>query len=286
MKELRLEYSIRFMCMMLQASASGYYAWLSRPPSKRELATARLEIEIKASHERTRGTYGSERLQRELTGNGIEVSIYRIRKIRAKLGIVCKQRRRYKATTDSKHTLPVAENLIGQTFVASAPNEVWLSDITYISTGEGWLYCAAHKDMFTGEIVGYALGNQITKGLVLRSLYNAVLAKRPPSGIIHHTDRGSQYCSHAYGKLLSKLKMTVSMSRKGNCYDNAPMESFWGTLKNELIYHERYETRDEAMRDIREYIEIFYNRQRIQERLGYLSPAAYAQEFYKKKEAA
>ena len=286
MKELRLEYTIRFMSMMLSASASGYYAWLSRPPSKRVQAYERLEVEIKAAHERTRETYGPERLQRELASHKIKVSIYRIRKIRERLGIVCKQRRKYKATTDSKHTLPVAENLLNQTFTVSRPNEVWLSDITYISTGEGWLYCAAHKDVFTGEIVGYALGKQITKDLVLRSLSNAVLAKRPSAGLIHHTDRGSQYCSHAYGKLLNELKMTVSMSRKGNCYDNAPMESFWGTLKNELIYHERYETREKAMRDIREYIEIFYNRQRIQERLGYLSPVAYAQEFYKKRMAA
>jgi transposase InsO family protein len=176
----------------------------------------------------------------------------------------------------------VADNLLNQTFTVSAPNEVWVSDITYIPTDEGWLYCAAHKDMFNGEIVGYALSERITKDIVIRSLYNAVSAKKPFSGLIHHSDRGSQYCSHAYRRLLEKFGMTASMSRKGNCYDNAPMESFWGTFKNELIYRKRYKTREEAVKDITEYIEIFYNRERIQERLGHLSPVLYEQIFYKK----
>jgi transposase InsO family protein len=161
-----------------------------------------------------------------------------------------------------------------------------VSDITYISTDKGWLYCAAHKDLFNGEIVGYALGARITKELVGRSLIRAVAAKRPPKGLIHHSDRGSQYCAAEYQKLLKQFGMKSSMSRRGNCYDNAPMESFWGTLKNELVYHCHYRTREEAIKQIAEYIEVFYNRERRQKRLGYLSPVAYGKKFYARKVAA
>jgi putative transposase len=154
------------------------------------------------------------------------------------------------------------------------------TDITYIPTEEGWLYLAGHKDVFTGEIVGYAMGPRLTKNLVSQSLFRAVAAKGPVAGLIHHSDRGSQYCSQEYRKLLDQFHMRVSMSRKGDCYDNAPMESFWGTLKNELVHHRRYGTRREAIEEITEYIEIFYNRQRRQARLGYLSPAAYERQFY------
>jgi transposase InsO family protein len=177
----------------------------------------------------------------------------------------------------------VAENLLNQRFEATMPNEIWLSDITYIPTEEGWLYLAGHKDLFTGEIVGYAMGNRITKNLVSQSLFRAVAAKGPGVGLTHHSDRGSQYCAHEYRKLVDQFKMRASMSRKGDCYDNAPMESFWGTLKNELIHHRRYKTRGEAIREITEYIEVFYNRQRRQARLGYLSPAVYERQFYERQ---
>ena len=182
--------------------------------------------------------------------------------------------------------MPVAENLLEQNFEASLPNRVWVSDITYVATDEGWLYCAAHKDLLNGEIGGYALGPRITKRLVVDSLRMASTAKKPDPGLIHHSDRGSQYCSSDFVKLLEKCKMKASMSRKGNCYDNAPMESFWGTLKNELVYHQRYTTRDKAVREITEYIEIFYNRQRRQASLGYLSPVVYRQQLYREKCAA
>jgi len=280
MKELRLQYPVPLMSEILGVSASGYYAWLIRPPSKRAQEETRLEVEIRAAHKRTRQSFGPERLQHDLAANGIKVGVCRIKHIRKKLGISCKQKKKFKATTDSSHTLPVAENLVDQQFKVSAPNRVWVTDITYIPTGEGWLYLAGHKDLFTGEIVGYAMGPRMTKSLVSQSLFRAVAAKRPKKGLIHHSDRGSQYCSYEYRELLDQFGLTASMSRKGNCYDNAPMESFWGTLKNELVHHRRYTTRDEAIRDIREYIEIFYNRQRRQARLGYLSPAAYEQSFY------
>jgi putative transposase len=286
MKILRLKYSLPLLSRVLEVSRSGYYSWLNRQPSPWAKEEARLEVEIKAAHTRTRGTFGPERLQEDLAAHGVKVGVLRIRRIRKKLGIRCKQVKKFKATTNSKHTMAVAENLLNQNFDTTAPNQAWVSDITYISTDEGWLYLAAHKDLFNGEIVGYALGSRITKDLVMRSLLMGVTIKEPPQGIIHHSDRGSQYCSGDYVKLLEKLNMRSSMSGKGNCYDNAPMESFWGTLKNELVYHQRYATREQAIREITEYIEIFYNRQRRQKRLGYLSPAAYAQKYYKKRCAA
>ena len=286
MKEMRLRYCIPQMCRLLGVSASGYYRWLCRKPSRRAQEEGRLEVEIKAAHKRTRETCGPERLQRDLAEHGVKAGVCRIRRIRKKLGLRCKQKKKFKATTDSKHTLPVAENLLNQQFEATAPNQIWLTDITYIPTEEGWLYLAGHKDVFTGEMVGYAMGPRMTKNLVSQSLFRAVAAKRPVPGLIHHSDRGSQYCSHEYRKLLDQFHMRASMSRKGDCYDNAPMESFWGTLKNELVHHRRYGTRREAVREITEYIEVFYNRQRRQARLGYLSPAAYERQFYEMPIAA
>jgi transposase InsO family protein len=265
---------------MLGVSASGYYRWLSRKPSNREREEGRLEIEIKAAHKRSRETFGPRRLQRDLLEQGVKVGICRIRRIRKKLGLQCKQKRKFKVTTDSRHTLPVADNLLNQRFEATAPNQIWLSDITYIPTEEGWLYLAGHKDVFTGEIVGYAMGTRLTKNLVSQSLFRAVSTKRPAAGLIHHSDRGSQYCSQKYRKLLDQFQMRASMSRKGNCYDNAPMESFWGTIKSELVHHRRYRTRQEAILEITEYIEVFYNRQRTQAKLSYLSPAAYERQYY------
>jgi len=280
MKELRLDYPLALVRRVLNVSASGYYSWLDRPPSKWAREETRLEVEIKAAHKRTRQTYGPERLQYDLAEHGIRVGICRIKRIRRKLGICCKQKRKFKATTDSKHTLPIAENLLGQQFAVAAPNKVWTSDITYVPTDEGWLYVAGHKDLFSGKIIGYAMGARMTGNLVSDSLFSAILAKHPGRGLIHHSDRGSQYCAREYRDILDRFGLKVSMSRKGNCYDNAPMESFWGTLKQELVHHRRYRSRLEAIYDITEYIEIFYNRQRLQARLGFLSPAAYEQRYY------
>ena len=285
-KGLRLNYPFPLICRALKVSVSGYYAWSVRKPSRRTQENARLEVEIKAAHQRTRATYGAERLQEDMQAHGVDTSVYRVRKLRKKLGIRCKQNKKFKVTTDSNHKLPVAENLLDQKFEATEPNRVWVSDITYVPTEEGWLYLAGHKDICTGEIVGYALAERMTKHLVSRSLYRAVVSKGPGKGLIHHSDRGSQYCSHDYRKLLDQFGMKASMSRRGNCYDNAPIESFWGTLKNELVHHTRYKTRQEAMEEITEYIEVFYNRQRRQKRLGYLSPAAYEKKFYQERLAA
>lgn len=268
------------MCEILDVSASGYYIWLNRPLSRHGKEELRLEIEIKAAHKRNHETYGPERLQADLARHGIHVGVHRIKRIRRKLNLRCKQKKKFKATTNSNHGLPVAENLLDQNFVAEAPNRIWVTDITYIPTTEGWLYLAGHKDLFTGEIVGYAMGKRMTKNLVSQSLFRAVAAKRPMQGLIHHSDRGSQYCATEYRKLLEQFKMRASMSRKGNCYDNAPIESFWGVLKNELVHHRRFATRSDAMREITEYIELFYNRKRCQQRLGYLSPAAFERKYY------
>jgi transposase InsO family protein len=265
---------------MLKVSLSGYYDWLERPPSERAKEELRLELEIKAAHRRTRQTYGAERLQHELAEHGVKVGIWRLMRIRRKLGLRCKQKKKFKVTTDSRHKLPVAKNLLGHEFKVYAPNRVWVSDITYIPTNEGWLYLAGHKDLFNGEIVGYAMGERLSKNLVGESLLRAISTRRPEKGLMHHSDRGSQYCSHEYQHLLKQFGLEVSMSGKGNCYDNAPMESFWGILKQELVYHRHYRTRREAIADIVEYIEIFYNRGRSQARLGYLSPATYARKYY------
>ena len=280
MKELRLEYPVPLLRRVLSVSASGYYAWIDRPLSKWAREEARLEVEIKAADKRTRQTYGPERLQHDLAEHNVRVGICRIKRIRKKLGIRCKQKRKFKATTDSRHTLPVAETVLDQQFKVYEPNKVWVSDITYVPTDEGWLYLAGHKDLFTGEIVGYAMGERLTKNLVSQSLFRAVAAKGPAKGLTHHSDRGSQYCSYEYRQILDQFGLQASMSGKGNCFDNAPMESFWGILKQELIHHRHYRSRREAMEDITEYIEIFYNRQRLQAGLGYLSPVAYAQKYY------
>ncbi len=281
MRQMRLDdYPVPLLSRMLRVSSSGYYGWVDRPPSERAREEMRLEVEIKAAYRRTRQTYGTSRLQHELAEHGIRAGICRIKRIRRKLGLRCKQKRKFRVTTDSKHKLPMAENMLKQQFKVYKPNTVWVSDITYVPTDEGWLYLAGHKDLFSSEIVGYAMGERLSRNLVSQSLLRAVITRRPEKGLLHHSDRGSQYCSHEYQSLLTQFGLEASMSEKGNCFDNAPMESFWGIIKQELIHHRHYRSRREAKEDITEYIEIFYNRQRLQARLGYLSPVAYAQNYY------
>ena len=231
MRQMRLHYPLPLISRILKVSVSGYYAWLDRPLSKWAREEARLEVEIRAAHKRTEQVCGAEKLQYDLAEHGIRVGICRIKRIRKKLGIRCKQKRKFKATTNSKHKLPVAENILGQQFAVNAPNKVWVSDITYVPTDEGWLYVAGHKDLYAGNIVGYAMGERLSRNLVSQSLLRAVVAKRPDEGLIHHSDRGSQYCSHEYRNLMNQFGLKVSMSRKGNCYDNAPMESFLGNAQ-------------------------------------------------------
>ena len=221
---LRHAHPVAAICRALAVSESGYYAWHKRPPSPRARANARLETEIKAAHERSRQTYGPERMQAELADNGIQVGIHRIKRIRRQLGLRCKQKRKFIATTDSAHTLPVAANVLNREFAATGPNKVWVTDITYIATDEGWLYLAGVKDVFSGELVGYAMADHMTCTLVTQALFRAVATKRPEKGLIHHSDRGSQYCAHSYQKILRQFGMQASMSRKGNCWDTLSPE--------------------------------------------------------------
>jgi putative transposase len=262
MKQWRLDFPTKTMCRVFSVSRSGYYTWLKRKPSRRTQEDERLKVAIKTAHKKTRESYSARRLQPELAADGFVAGRDRIARLRRELDIRCRQKRKFKATTNSNHKLPVAENLLAQTFTPSAPNEVWLTDITYIHTDEGWLYLAGVKDVFTCELVGYAMAKRMTQELTAQALFRAVQQKRPTPGLIHHSDRGSQYCAYDYQKLLTQFGMKASMSRRGNCYDNGLMESFWGTLKNELVYQCRYATRADAEAPIREYIEIFYNRQR------------------------
>ena len=285
-EELRRQHPVAAMCRVLEMSETGYHTWRKRPVSARALENARLEIEITAAHQRTRQTYGPQRLQPDLADHGIEVGVHRIKRIRKKLGLRCKQKRKFKATTDSNHALPVAPNLLDRQFDTAAPNEAWTTDITYVPTDEGWLYLAGVKDLFNGELVGYAMNERMTQKLVTQALFRAVATKRPGRGLIHHSDRGSQYCARDYQKLLRQFGMRPSMSRRGNCWDHAPMESCWNTLKTEFIHHRRFATREQAKQEITEYIEVFYNRVRKQAGLGYLSPAVFTQQYHAKKMAA
>ena len=279
-ESMRRSYPVALMCRVFNVSESGFHARRTRPPCERERENARLEVEILAAHQRTRETYSAKRLHHDLADHNVQTTVYRVRTLRKKLGLRCKQKLKFKVTTDSKHNLPVAPNILNREFTVNAPGKVWVSDITYILTDEGWLYLAGVKDLFNGELVGYAMNERMTRHLVIQALFRATANKHPDKGLIAHSDRGSQYCAHDYQDLLQQFGMIASMSRKGDCYDNAPMESFWGILKTELVHHRKFKTRQQAIQEITEYIEIFYNRQRKQKRLGYLSPAQFTQQYY------
>lgn len=279
-EQWRQQFPIEAMCQVFGVSRSGYYNWVQHDPSDRKQSDERLKLEIKVAHIRTRETYGTRQLQTELAENGIIVGRDRLARLRKELRLRCKQKRKFRATTNSNHNLPVAPNLLNQTFAPTAPNQVWVADLTYVATQEGWLYLAGIKDVYTCEIVGYAMGERMTKELTGKALFMALRSQRPPAGLIHHSDRGSQYCAYDYRVIQEQFGLKTSMSRKGNCYDNAPMESFWGTLKNESLSHYRFNNRDEAISVIREYIEIFYNRQRRHSRLGNISPAAFREKYH------
>ena len=273
-QNLRLHYPLRLACRLLRVSTSGYYSWYKRPIKAEN--SERMTAVVKAAHLKTRGTYGAERLHKELLAEGHDISLWKVKETRRKHGLILRRKRKFVRTTDSNHAVPVAPNLLSRNFTQNVCNRVWVSDITYIPTREGWLYLAGIKDLCSKEIVGFSLSSHMDTSLVTNALYNAFHAHRPLPGLTLHSDRGSQYCSHAYQEKVEKYRMVCSMRRTGNCYDNAPMESFWGLLKTELVHRRQYATHAEAIADITEYIEIFYNRQRRQAALGYLSPAAFA----------
>jgi len=266
-------YPVQLMCAVLEVSPAGYYAWRDRPVSERAKSDATLLAEIRQVHRDSRGRYGSPRVHAALRRQGRDASRGRIERAMRRNGIraiMAKPRRA--RTTDSRHDLPIAPNLVARDFTTDAPNRVWLGDITYIPTAEGWLYLAVIMDLFSRKIVGWAMRDHMQVELASAALTMAIRDRRPQAGLICHNDRGVQYASHAYRGALASASLTASMSRKADCYDNAPMESFFHTLKTELVHHRNYKTRDEAQRDIFAYIEGFYNRTRLHSALGYIPP--------------
>jgi len=276
-QEHRHEFHVWLMCRVLEVSRGGFYRWLKRPVSPRNAENERLLLLIRAIHESSRGTYGSPRIHAQLRAQSKFHGRKRIARLMREHKIQGKRRRKFRVTTDSKHNFLVSENVLDRKFSVEAPDKTWLADITYIATREGWLYLAAVMDLYSRRIVGWAMDSRICRHLVEQAFYMACFNRSPGPGLLHHSDRGSQYASGDYQKLLKAHGVVCSMSRKGNCWDNAVMESFFGTLKTELVYHRIYETRKEAQSDIFEYIEVFYNRQRLHSALGYRSPVAYEQ---------
>jgi transposase InsO family protein len=263
------------MCNELNVSSSGYYAWRERPPSAREMANQELYTKIKTVYDDNHGVYGSPRIYRELKDQGIACSQNRIARLMRLRGLRAKQTKRFRSTTKRNQAHPVAPNLLKRHFVAERPNQKWLTDITYIPTQEGWLYLAAILDLYTRRIVGWAMSDRMTSDLTISALKMALQQYQPMSGLLHHSDQGSQYTDRNYQALLKDHGIQASMNSVGSWYDNAPMESFFGTLKGEWVHHSAYRTRDEARADLFYYIEAFYNRRRLHSALGYLSPESY-----------
>lgn len=265
----------------MQVSRSGYYAWLKRPESQRSQENKQLVKQIEEIHRQSRKTYGSPRIHEELKDRGVSCSENRVARLMQQHGIAVEKKRKFMRTTDSNHQFPIAPNLLNQQFEASKLDTVWTADITYIWTKEGWLYLAIVLDLFSRRIIGWSMAPTMERTLVIAALRMAVAARNPGEGLIHHSDRGSQYASHDYHKILQQRGVVSSMSRRGNCYDNAPTESYFATLKRELVYRSNYTSHAEAKQDIFEYIEVWYNRQRKHSSIGYMSPVEYEQQWKK-----
>lgn len=271
----RDEYPLGLMCKALKVSRSGYHSWKSREPSLLEQENLRIVSTIEKIHLGSKQTYGSPRIHAVLTGLGEDCSKTKVARLMKKYGIRAKTKKRFKATTNSKHKLPVAENVLNRDFTPSSANESWAGDITYIWTREGWLYLAVIIDLFSRKVVGWAMEKTMSRELVLDALRMAVRSREPSAGLVCHSDRGSQYASGDYQQLLQTYEMICSMSRRGDCWDNSVVESFFGSLKQEHVFFCDYSSRDEARRSIFEWIEGFYNCERLHSTLGYLSPMEY-----------
>jgi putative transposase len=269
----------------MEVSRSGYYAWRKWGKSSRQKENERLIPVVRAAHKISKGTYGARRIAKEIEAHGSSCGRARAGALMKLAGVVAKQKNKFKATTDSKHNLPVAPNLLNREFEAGEPDKVYVSDITYIWTNEGWLYLAVVLDLFSRQIVGWSLSNRISRKLVINALRMAIWRRQPLPGLILHSDRGSQYCSIEFQKMLDTHRMISSMSRKGNCWDNAVAESFFGSLKTERVFFSSYKTREEAKRDIVDYIEMFYNSNRRHSYLGYVSPKKFEELWLLKKAA-
>jgi transposase InsO family protein len=266
------------MCRALGVSRAGYYAWRARKPSAAEIRREELTAEVKQIHEEVKGRYGSPRIHAELVARGHECCVNFVAKLMREVGIAAKTKRRFKQTTDSNHSMPVTENVLDRQFEPDEPNESWCADITYVPTREGWLYLAVVEDLFSRAVVGWSMAETMTSRLVVDALEMALLRRlkgSSSSGLVAHSDRGSQYASEHYQRRLREEWIRCSMSRRGDCWDNAPMESFFASLKKELVHHEDYATREQAKASIFEYIEAFYNRVRRHSALGYVAPAEY-----------
>jgi transposase InsO family protein len=263
------------MCQVLKVSRSGYYDWLKYPISQRKIKDMELKQEIRRIYDKSRKRYGSPRIHQQLLREDYHIGKKRVERLMQELDIQAVAKKKYRATTDSTHSKPVAFNYLNRDFTAEKPNKSWVADITYIWTAEGWLYLATIMDLFSRKIISWSLRNRLTKELVIAALDMAVKQRNLSPDLLIHSDRGSQYASELYQLHLLKHGILCSMSGKGNCWDNAVMESFYRTLKVELIYQTTYQTRREAQRDIFEYIEVFYNRERLHSSLGYYSPEEY-----------
>ena len=272
----RRQYPLPALCGTLAVSISGYRAWKrGGEPRSLRLTDAQLLALIRTLHVRFKGAYGSPRMVDELRDRGFPAAKARVERLMREHGIRARHKRRYKATTDSTHSLPVADNLLGRNFTPCAPNRVWTADLTYIWTDEGWLYLAVVLDLFNREIVGFSIKPRMTADIVVDALTMAWFRRRPLPGLMHHSDRGSQYASGVFQAKLAEYGMICSMSRKGNCWDNAPTESFFNSLKNERVHGTRYRTREAAIADLFEYIEVFYNRSRRHSTLKGQSPTQF-----------
>jgi transposase InsO family protein len=279
-------FPVRVLCQVLQVSVSGFYSWRKRGPSQRAREDEQLKVHIRAAHKASRGRYGSPRVQKELCAQDQHVGKKRVARLMKADGLAARRKRRFRRTTDSTHQHPVAPNLLDRQFTVDAPNAVWVTDITYIWTQEGWLYLAAILDLYSRKVVGWAVDESLERHLALDALAMALSNRRPARGLLHHSDRGVQYASDDYQKALKKDGLICSMSRKGDCWDNAVAESFFATLKAELVYLTEYRTRAEARASLFEYIEVFYNRQRRHSAIGYVSPSQFEIAAFKRKMAA
>jgi len=271
-------YPVRLMCRVLKVSRAGFYAWRQRPPAAHRLKDERLALEIAAIYQEHRGRYGSPRVQVVLRDRGYRSGRKRVARLMREQSLRARPRRRYRTTTDSRHRLPVSANLLARRFTANAPNLAWVTDITYLWTLEGWLYLAVMLDLFSRRVVGFALSERIDVKLALDALVMAIKQRQPAPGLLHHSDRGSQYASHQYRQMLDQHAMVGSMSRRADCWDNAVAESFFASLKLELVYPSQWRTRAEARSAIFEYIELFYNHRRKHSTLGYRSPVEFEQQ--------
>ena len=270
---------MQVLCDVMEVSRSGYYQYLKTPMSSKSLREIELIAEVKAIASLSKNSYGSRQMAKHLKNKGYPTGRYAARTLMRKAGVSCKQRRCYRNTTDSNHSLPVADNVLNREFTVAEPNRVWVTDITYLWTLEGWVYVAAVLDLFSRRIVGFAIAEHMRESLINDALQMALSLRQPEAGLLHHSDQGVQYASDNYQETLKTANITVSMSRKANCWDNAVMERFWGSLKSERTDGRIYVTREEVKNDVIDYIQMWYNPHRLHSTLGYLSPVQFENQF-------